>query len=65
MVGLTFLIALVALIIAVMAYRRTTAPRELETQMDALRDKTADALSRMEKSVRREEKSDIVETSGS
>jgi hypothetical protein len=61
--ALTFLIAVVALILAIMAYRRTTAPREWETQMDAMREKTADALSRMEKSIRKEEKGDIVEPS--
>jgi hypothetical protein len=63
--ALTFLIALAALILAIAAYRRTTAPREWETQMDALRDKTADALSKMEKSLRKEEKGDIVEPSES
>ena len=55
MIGFTFLIALIALIVAVSAYRRTTAPREWETQMDALRQKSADALAKLEKSIRKEE----------
>ena len=56
MIGFTFLIAVAALIVAVLAYRRTTAPREWETQVDALRHKTADALSKLEKSLRKEDK---------
>jgi hypothetical protein len=53
MVALTFLLALIALVIAVLAYRRTSAPRERETQIDLLRQKTADTLSKMEKSLRK------------
>ena len=53
--GLTFLIALIALIVAVLAYRRTGGPKDWESQMEGMRAKTADALSKMEKSLRKEE----------
>jgi ABC-type transporter MlaC component len=65
MAGITFLMALGALVLAVIAYRRTAAPSEWENQMNALRDKTADTLSKMEKSLRKENKSDLVEPPGS
>lgn len=61
MVGFTFVIALIALILAVVAYRRTTAPKEWESQIDALRQKTADTLAKMEKSLRKEDKGNIIE----
>jgi hypothetical protein len=61
MAGLALLIALVALIVAVLAYRRTPGPKESETQMDTLRQKTADVLAKMEKSLRKDEKDNIVE----
>ena len=74
--AITLLIAVVALIIAILAYQRTggTAelkrkiestipPADLKKQMDALvamtdslREKTADALDRLEKVIRKTEK---------
>lgn len=52
---LAFLIAVAALFVAVLAYKRSGGSREnLEQELDALRRKTADALARMEKSVRGE-----------
>ncbi len=75
MEGITLLIAVVALIIAILAYQRTgTADgrrsmdsgesyadlkkqvESLGTMTDALREKTADALERLEKVLRRTEK---------
>ena len=76
--GITLLIAVVALIIAILAYQRTggaadlkrqldsrTSSLDLKKQMDALvamtdavREKTADALDRLEKVVRKTEKSE-------
>jgi len=60
-----FIIAVVALIIAILAYRRSGTTEGLnkkgdETLMDSLthtlREKTANTLSKMEKAVREEEK---------
>jgi cell division protein FtsB len=76
MEGITLLIAVVALIIAILAYQRTggtadlkrrldskTSSPDLKKQMDtlvamtdALREKTADALDRLEKVIRKTEK---------
>jgi len=76
MEGITLLIAVVALIIAILAYQRTggtadlkrqvestTAPLDLKKQVeslavmtDSLREKTADALDRLEKAIRKTEK---------
>jgi hypothetical protein len=78
MEALTLLIAVIALIIAILAYQRTGGTSELvrkiesgissedlKKQMsaltsmtDALREKTADALDRLEKVIRRTEKSE-------
>jgi hypothetical protein len=74
--GITLLIAVVALIIAILAYQRTGGTAELKRQIevgasspdlkkqmdalttitDALREKTADALERLEKVIRKTEK---------
>ena len=76
MEGITLLIAVVALIIAILAYQRTGGTAELKRQIDAgasspelrkqvdalvamtdsLREKTADALDRLEKVIRKTEK---------
>ena len=76
MEGITLLIAVVALIIAILAYQRTggaadlakkiesgVSSEELKKQMDALatmtdalRERTADALDRLEKVIRKSEK---------
>ncbi len=68
MEAITLLIAVVALIIAILAYARTGGMRDqiqqfnsltstdLKKQIDLLREKTADALDRLEKVVRKTEK---------
>ena len=76
MEAITLLIAVVALIIAILAYQRTGGTAELKRQIesrtssldlkkevdtlvtmtDALREKTADALDRLEKVIRKTEK---------
>lgn len=76
MEGITLLIAVVALIIAILAYQRTGGTAELKRQLesrtssvdlkkqmdalvaitDSLREKTADALDRLEKVIRKTEK---------
>jgi|OpeIllAssembly_1097287.scaffolds.fasta_scaffold1019252_1 hypothetical protein len=76
MEGITLLIAVVALIIAILAYQRTGGTADLKRQIDsatssvdltkkvesltvmtdALREKTADALDRLEKMIRKTEK---------
>ncbi len=76
MEGITLLIAVVALIVAILAYQRTGGTAELKrnietgssspelkkqidtlvTMTDSLREKTADALDRLEKVVRKTEK---------
>ena len=76
MEGITLLIAVVALIIAILAYQRTGGTEDLKRHLqstasspelkkqvdslaamtDALREKTADALDRLEKVIRKTEK---------
>lgn len=76
MEGITLLISVVALIIAILAYQRTGGTAELKrhieagasspelrkqidtlvTMTDSLREKTADALDRLEKVIRKTEK---------
>jgi uncharacterized protein YoxC len=78
MEAITLLIAVVALILAILAYQRTGGTAELmrkiessgssedlkkqmdalTTITDALREKTADALDRLEKVIRKTEKSE-------
>jgi hypothetical protein len=59
---LSFIIAVVALVIAVAAFKRTGGVRELKRQVqassttDSVRDRTADALSRLEQLVRGKER---------
>jgi hypothetical protein len=60
---LTLIIALAALVIAVAAYSRTGGMRELGQQVqslnaasDSVREKTADALARLEQLIRTREK---------
>jgi hypothetical protein len=53
MVGLTFLIAVAALIIAILAYKKAGGSSDdLQRQMESMRQKTADSLAKVEKSVR-------------
>ena len=63
MIGLTFIIAVVALAIAIVAYRRTDGITDLkgggdslDSVTDSIKEKTADALGKMEKSLRKTEK---------
>jgi len=53
MLTITFLIAVVALIIAILAYQRMGGSK---IDPKKLREKTADTLSKMEKSLRKEDK---------
>ncbi len=59
---LAFIIAIVALVIAVLAYQKAGGIRDLQEQAEALRfvadnlrEKTADALDKLEKSLRKTE----------
>jgi hypothetical protein len=53
MVGLTFLIAVAALVVAIMAYKKAGGSSEdLQKQMESVRQKTADTLAKVEKSLR-------------
>ena len=53
MVGLTFLIAVAALVIAILAYKKAGGSSEdLQRQMESVRQKTADTLAKVEKSLR-------------
>ena len=53
MVGLNFLIAVAALIIAILAYKKAGGSSEdLQRQMESMRQKTADTLAKVEKSLR-------------
>lgn len=59
MLTITFITALAALIIGIMAYSRAGGVRDLRSQMeslrsttDSMREKTADALDKLEKFVR-------------
>ena len=62
MLTVTFIVAIVALVIAVMAYQKAGGIRDLQDQAEALRfvadnlrEKTADALDKLEKSLRKTE----------
>jgi hypothetical protein len=57
MVVLIFLIALTALVIAIMAYKKAGGSSEdLSRWMDSIQQKASDALSKVEKSIRGEDK---------
>jgi hypothetical protein len=55
MTALNFIIAIIALVIAILAYQRTSEKGELRKQIDSLRQKTADVLSKTEKALRSKE----------
>ncbi len=62
MTVLAFIIAIVALVIAVLAYQKAGGIRDLQEQAEALRfvadnlrEKTADALDKLEKALRKTE----------
>jgi len=53
MVGLTFIIAVAALIMAILAYKKAGGSSEdLQRQMESMRQKTADTFAKVEKSLR-------------
>ena len=57
--ALTFLIAVAALIIAILAYKRSGGSTEdLKRQVEDLRHKTVDVVSKVEKSLRGEDKTE-------
>jgi len=61
MVALTFIIAVIALVIAIAAFKRTGGLGELKHQvqtLDSVRARTADALNRLEQLVRGKERPD-------
>jgi hypothetical protein len=58
MVIVSFLVALVALVIAILAYQKAAGSNDLENQLNALREKSADALSKLEKALRKQQKED-------
>jgi hypothetical protein len=58
MVALSVVIALVALVIAILAYQKAAGSNDLETQLNALREKSADALAKLEKTLRKQQKKD-------
>lgn len=60
MIVLSFIIALVALVIAILAYQKAAGSNDLETQLNSLREKSADALSRLEKALRKQDKEDML-----
>ena len=55
MIVLNFIIAVLALIIAILAYRRVVGKDELREQTSALRKKAADALGKMGESLKPKE----------
>jgi hypothetical protein len=52
MAKLALLISLIALGVAILAYREVGGTKDLPTKVETLRQETADALSRMEKALR-------------
>jgi len=57
MIALTFLVAFTALVIAIMAYKKAGGSTEdIKKQMDSARQKTNEALSKVENSFRGEDK---------
>ena len=59
MVVMSFIIAVVALLIAILAYQKAAGSNDLERQLNSLREKSADALAKLEKALRREPKEDV------
>lgn len=52
MAKLALLVALVALAVAILAYQEAGGTKDLSKKLDALRQETADSLSKMEKALR-------------
>jgi len=60
MVVVTFLVAFTALVIAIMAYKKTGESAEvLNSRMDSIQQKANEALSKVEKSIRGEDKKEV------
>lgn len=58
MVVLSFIIALGALFIAILAYQKAAGSNDLERQLNALREKSADALAKIERALRKQQQED-------
>jgi len=56
MTALTFIIAVIALVVSVLAYQRAEGSKDIKTQVNALRKKTADVLGKIEKELRKKDK---------
>jgi len=72
MVALAFIISVIALVLAIVAFRRTGGMTDLKEEVDSLgsvtntlRDKTANTLEKMEKAVRKTDKDENLEDKGS
>ena len=59
MVFVSFIIAVGALIIAILAYQKAAGSNNLETQLNSLREKSADALAKLENALRKHQKEDV------
>ena len=64
MVLVSFIIALVALIIAILAYQKAAGSSALESQLNTFREKSADALAKLEKALRKQQKEDVPSADG-
>ncbi|HNR13226.1 MAG TPA: hypothetical protein PKJ77_01145 [Thermodesulfobacteriota bacterium] len=54
MLVLTFVIAVAALVVAILAYQRAAGAKDMDAQLSSLRARTADALAKMERSLRKQ-----------
>ena len=68
MTALTFILSIIALVIAIVAFRRTGGMAEIKDQVDSmdsvtdsLREKTANAFEKMEKALRKADKEENLE----
>ena len=55
MAVINFLIAVIALVIAILAYQKAEGSKDMKEQLTTLRERTADTLSKMERAIRKEE----------
>jgi len=58
MVILSFIFSIGALFIAILAYQKASGSNDLERQLNGLREKSADALAKIEKALRKQQKED-------
>jgi len=56
MIALTFIIAVIALVVSILAYQRAEGSKDIKTQVNALREKTANVLKKMESELRKDNK---------